>query len=559
MKRPLALVLAALALAAPATAATAAAPGPQGLDARFGVCGTLTPPVPRAFDLAAKRLARAPGGDIVVAGQGGFGHGSTIMQDTFVLSRFSADGQLDRSFSGDGVVTTTVPRPAKAQDANLTGLAVQPDGKIVVSGTVNLDNPNDGRAVLIRYNADGSLDPSFGSGGVVTNALPARSARIEAIALAPDGTIVAAGTRNTATEQADPSDEKRQLTVARFLPNGSLDPTFGSGGFTSVDSGFGASEARAVRVLPDGRVLAAGQAGEQFALVRLTPAGTLDPTFGDSAGATYDSPRASAAISAFDLLPDGRIVAVGPASNVNGPRQLALGRYTADGRPDATFGEGGFRIDRFASSPTAIAVALDGKLVVTGAATFGGFSGGGGGLLRYGADGTRDAGFGIGGALVGFSSFGLSADDVLLQPDGTALVAEQNGLDYSVARFAVDDPALSATAAEPRACSVRVTTKSLRILLRPGRGRPFGKLLLAFEKRQPGPVRLRAVAQVGSRTAVIGSVVRAGDEFAKDIAEIGVSRAAARLVRGAASARIVVTAAAAEGGPATTGSRTLRR
>jgi uncharacterized delta-60 repeat protein len=559
MTRPLVAALAAVLVAVSATAATAAAPGPQGLDARFGVCGTLTPPVPRAFELQAKRLARAPGGAVVAAGQGGFGRGSTIHQDTFVLTRFSADGQLDRGFGGDGVVTTTVPRPAKSQDASLTGLVVQPDGKVVVSGTVNLDNPNDGRAVLIRYNVDGSLDPSFGSGGVIADALPARSARIEAIALAPDGRIVAAGTRNTATAQSDPSDEKEQLTVARFLPNGSLDPAFGTGGFTSVDPGFGSSEASSVRVLPDGRVLAAGRAGEQFALLRLTAAGTLDPTFGDSAGATYDSPPASAAISAFDLLPDGRIVAVGPASNVNGPRQLAFGRYTADGRPDATFGKGGFQIDRAGSSPTAIAVAADGKLVVTGGATFGGFSGGGGGLLRYGADGTRDAGFGIGGALVGFSSFGLSADDVLLQPDGTALVAEQNGLDYSIARFAVDEPALSATAAEPRVCSVRVTTKSLRALLRRGHGRPFGKLLLAFQKRQPGPVRLRAVARAGGRTVVIGSVVRRGNTFAKDIADIGVSRAAARLLQGRSSATIVVTAQAAGGGAATTGSRTLKR
>jgi uncharacterized delta-60 repeat protein len=558
MRSPLLCGVAALALAAPATAATTAT-GPQGLDARFGVCGTLTPPVPRAFRLVANRLARTPAGAIVVAGNGGFGGGSTIHQDTFVLARFSADGEADPAFGGDGVVTTKVPRPAKAQDASLTGLVVQPDGKVLVSGSVSLENPNDGRAVLARYNPDGTLDSSFGSGGIVADALPARSARIEAIALAADGGIVAAGMRNAATEQSDPQGLKIQFTVARFLPDGSPDPGFGTGGFRSIDPGFGGSYATAVRVLADGRILAAGGAGEQFALVRLTTAGALDPTFG-SGGASYDSPPAYAAISAFALLPDGRIVVTGSASNVNGRRQLALGRYSADGHPDATFGNTGFLIDQDSLSPTAIAVAPDGKLVVTGAGGYGPLPGGGGGLLRYTADGAPDTGFGVGGALVGFSSYGLTAGDVLLQPDGTAIVAEEAGLDFAVARFALDEPALGATAGEPRVCSVRVTTQSLRQLLRPGKGRPFGKLLLAFNRRQGGGVRLSATVSVGGRTAPLGSATRSSTAFGKDIAEITVSKAAARLLRSAARGRIVVTAQGTDGGGgATSGGRTLKR
>ncbi|MEA2421536.1 MAG: hypothetical protein QOF55_635, partial [Thermoleophilaceae bacterium] len=328
MRKPLLAVAAAVALAAPATAATApAAPGPQGLDTRFGNCGVITPPLPRNFS-GAQRLARAPGGAIVAAGTATLRlKGSVIHPDTFVVTRFSADGVLDTGFGGgDGVVTLKVPRPSGAGDAQLTGLAVDAGGKVVVSGYVQLADPSRSRSLLARYNPDGTLDSSFGSGGIADDALPAaNSGEIDDIALAPGGGLFAAGGR-------DPGG----FTVARYRPDGTLDPAFGSGGVATLDPGIGGSHAFVVRVLADGRVLAGGQAGAQYELVRLLPTGMADPSFGNG-GVTVESPPAAGAISALAPLGDGRVLAAGTASNINGRDQLALARYGADGHADTGF------------------------------------------------------------------------------------------------------------------------------------------------------------------------------------------------------------------------------
>jgi uncharacterized delta-60 repeat protein len=537
--------LAVLALAVPSAAtADIVAAGPQGLDTRFGGCGILTPP--NVDNGLAQELDRTAGGDVVAAG--------TVNRRTFALARFSPDGVLDSMFGGDGAVTFEVPRPAGAQDAELTGLEVQPDGKIVISGFVRLENPRNTEALLARFNPDGTLDSLFASDGVVEDALPALvSAEIDDIALAPDGGILAAGLRNDGADPTfgDPADDR--FAVARYRPDGSLDPAFGTGGVATVDPGFGGSRAQVVRVLAGGRIVAGGQAGEQFALVGLLPTGAPDPSFGDG-GASYESPPASARITALDVLPDGRLVAAGRGTNVNGRDQVVLARYTANGNADPAFGSGGFRFDRQASSPNDVEVTADGKLVVTGVNGFNG-----GGLLRYLADGSRDPAFGLGGGIGGFSSYGFEAHDLLLAADGTALAAVQDGLAFGVARFAIDEPALAATADQARACSARATTKNLRQLLRPGKKARYGKLNFVLNLRQPGRVTVKAVARVGTRSARIGTTTVTSMTFGKAIGSIAVSRKAARLMRGARRAAITLTAQGTEGGDAFVGTRTLRR
>jgi uncharacterized delta-60 repeat protein len=526
-----ATVLLALVLAAPA----AAAPGPQGLDARFASCGRLTPaPLASAFARAGQ-VARTPDGSFLV---GGTLIGTSQQAESFVVARFSPEGVLDTGFGSGGVAKVTVRRPKNEQNAELTGLLVQPDGKIVMAGYV--DGFADDRGVLARIQADGNPDPSFGSAGVVAEAVPAaHGGVIGGIAQAADGSILVAARR-------DEADGPR-FAVLRYLLDGGLDTTFGSGGIVAIDPGLGNSIATAIAVQPDGGIVAGGQAGEQFALVRLQ-------ANGDVVSTNYDSPPASAAVTALSLLADGRIVVAGRATNINGSDRVALGRYGGDGRPDPTFGKGGFVLDRRVQSPSAVAVDDAGRVLVLARSDYVA-----GGLVRYSPDGARETGFGIDGSLVGFQAYTTEAGDMLLQPDGTAIVALNNGSRFGAVRFALDEPALAATASQRRVCSARVRTKSLTQLLRHGKTSRFGKLGLALSLRQPGDVRMSAVARVGGRTANIGAATVPYTSFGKAVATLQVSRAAARLLRTAKSAEITLTAVGTDGGDAFTVTRTLRR
>jgi uncharacterized delta-60 repeat protein len=556
MRKPALIALAALALAAPVGADAATAPvtaGPQGLDARFGTCGVVRPKTDLRYGGAASRLARTPDGAIVAAGKGSSGARSsnTISPDTFVLTRFSPAGGVDPGFGTNGIVKTLIDRGKSAEDVALTGLAVQPDGKIVVSGHIRVDVFNTAthyESVLARYNADGSLDPTFGSGGIVADALPGpNGGRIEDVALAPDGGIIAAGSRNLATQDQDPLGEQDRLTVARFRADGSTDTAFGNGGATAVDSGFGGSGAARLKILPDGRILAGGHASKQFALVRLTAAGTLDPTFGDG-GATYASPPASAFVTTLATLPDGRIVVAGGGSNVNG-QQVALGRFTPDGQVDPSFGSGGFVLDDNFYPPSALAIGQDGQLTMAD----------GGGLARYGADGVSDEGFGVSGLLNGFASYGITAGDLLLESDGTVLVAEGYNDQFAIARFAADQPALTDTASQSRVCSARVTTKSIKAVTRKQSGARYGALEVALQMRQPGAVKLKAVATVGARTFTVGSKTVTSGWFGTYLATVPVTKKANRLLKKARRAKIVVTYSAGNGTPVATASRVVTR
>jgi uncharacterized delta-60 repeat protein len=123
---------------------------------------------------------------------------------------------------------------------------VQPDGKILVAGFATSASEIDSDFALARYNPDGTLDTSFGTGGIVTADHGTRSDDARALAIQPDGKIVLAGS----------ADE--DIGLARYMPNGSLDPTFGSSGRTITDLGF-EDVANGVALTSTGGVVVAGQ------------------------------------------------------------------------------------------------------------------------------------------------------------------------------------------------------------------------------------------------------------------------------------------------------------
>jgi uncharacterized delta-60 repeat protein len=336
-----------------------------GLDASFGSGGKVTTDFLGVFDQA-NGLALQSDGKIVAAG---------ITRDEmdrvdFALARYNSDGSLDASFGSGGMVVTDV---FGGLDSAL-GIALQPDGRIVVAGASFFGMSGD--FALVRYNTDGSLDPSFGVGGKVTTDFFGLSDGATAVRLLPDGRIIAAGSAFTSISNTD-------FALARYNSDGRLDASFGSGGKVTTEF-FGFSDRpTGLVVQSDGRVVAAGGAnnlnstGFDFALVRYNVDGSLDSSFGDGGKTTTDFLGIVDAAADVVLQPDGRIVAVGFASNDRFGLlvDFALSRYDTNGRLDASFGNGGKVITAFSGDrdgANAVALQADGQIVVAGSAFNGG-------------------------------------------------------------------------------------------------------------------------------------------------------------------------------------------
>ncbi len=282
-----------------------------------------------------------------------------------------------------------------ANSAWASGIARQPDGKVVVVGRA-------GSAVaLARYTASGQLDPAFGVGGRVLTPFQQESYGA-ALALLPDGRIAVAGTVNAA------------MAVLRYTPDGQLDRTFGAGGVASASLGAN-SVGRALVQQPDGKLVAAGYAGNQAALVRYTPDGQLDSSFG-TGGKVLATIGSNTSTSALVLQPDGKLVATGSSDG-----NIFLLRYKTDGNLDTSFGTGGKTITDLGYSEWATSLALqgDGKLVVAGDILSGV------GLVRYTSSGQLDTNFGHGGYTDQdvFQTVYDVALALAIRPDGRIIVA----------------------------------------------------------------------------------------------------------------------------------------
>jgi uncharacterized delta-60 repeat protein len=342
----------------------------------------------------------------------------------FTPSPAREPGDLDTRFGSNGLTLTSFGSDDSSAAAG--AVVIQPDAKIVAEGPAAPGGLY-ARFGLVRYNPDGSLDDAFGTKGVVTTVIGSSHAIPHAIVAQHDGRLVVAG------ETYGPFE----FALARYNPDGGLDPSFGTSGIVnSVRRPWAA--AHALILQPDGRLVAAGTSDAGFILRRYLPDGESDPSFGSDGEVTTStvcSPDHSryCSINALVLQPDGRIVAAGGAWRQEGMggNVFVLARYETDGRLDQTFGTGGIVITPVTSEAIAIATVLqpNGKMVV------GGYDEGGGdfALTRYNTDGSLDSGFGNGGIVL--QPIG-NLEALIIQPDGKLVGAGFSYYDpFVLARF----------------------------------------------------------------------------------------------------------------------------
>ncbi|MEO6028568.1 MAG: hypothetical protein ABIR79_17005 [Candidatus Binatia bacterium] len=398
-----AIVLTALlALADPRLSAVQALPGD--LDPTFGGTGVVTYHFPGAFQDQANAVAVQTDGKVVVVGtsiagsgaprlavarwdatgvlDGTFGSGGTILLNLtgndqgmdvliqpdgnivvagfaaltgglsdFFLARYTSSGVPDPTWGSGGFVNTNF----FGQHDTLGGIARQPvDGKIVAVGTVQSVGLG-----VVRYNTDGSLDTSFGTGGKYTSGL---LSDVRRVALQSDGKILAVGIANKACNPCG------DFGVVRLNIDGTTDTTFGTGGVAAIDLS-GPDRAQALVIQPDDAIVVVGGQGwgfsgtANFGVVRLLSTGAPDPAFGTGGKVIVNAGGGAVFDEAYGVVlePDGGITATGFAGS-----QQALVRLTSTGALDPVFGAGGIALHAGGGGPFDIERQADGRLVVAG-------------------------------------------------------------------------------------------------------------------------------------------------------------------------------------------------
>jgi uncharacterized delta-60 repeat protein len=368
-------------------------------------------------------------GKIVVAGESLL---ASPPWGDFTVARYNADGSLDPTFSGDGIAYADL---ARDYDDGY-GAALQSDGKIVVAGKSWNGATGDYDFGVVRFNRDGSLDGSFGAGGIVLTDTGGGGDQAESVAVQSDGKIVVVGRDWVSTD----------FVVVRYNADGSLDTSFG-GGIVRTDINVSQDWAYDVVIQPDGKILVTGEgfysggSAMDVALVRYNSNGSLDTSFGGDGIVITTLSNGYDRGEAIALQPDGRILVAATRDYNGGNPDIALLRYRADGNLDTSFHGDGVVITDVggrADGSHDLRVQSDGKILLVGTSSNGSnldFA-----LARYNADGSLDTSFGGDGIVT--TAIGGGDDDglgIALQADGKIVVAgsAQNGSewDFAVARY----------------------------------------------------------------------------------------------------------------------------
>jgi uncharacterized delta-60 repeat protein len=395
------------------------------LDTSFGTGGKVTVdfngnPTPGEADQdSGLDVTVQPDGKIIVVGESYITATDTVMSAT----RLNANGTIDTTFATNGRFMQNV---AVGISERAYGVAIQADGKILIAGRTN--SPR--QRVVIRLNSDGSLDTTFGTGGIFQTPIGSPTFDEPEIAIQADGKVIVIGaTRNGVTTDA--------FSVMRLNTNGTLDTTFDGDGeavtvFQANDRAYG------VKLQADGKIVVSGSTNNNgaMALARYKTDGGLDETFDTDGKVTTSFPSSTALAYNLAIQPNGKIIAAGYARTLH--TDAALVRYNTDGSLDTTFGNNGSTTFGTTSNEIFWDIHLKGdKIIGTGNRTLVSPAGPDDFMMvRYNGNGTIDSNFGTSGVI--YTDFNNTRDLGLtsaVQPDGKIVIA---GYSTPVATFNPD-------------------------------------------------------------------------------------------------------------------------
>lgn len=376
---------------------------PGTLDGTFGTDGIVRTD-PGGGNAWCVKVLQAPSGALYGAGT----YFNSNMNTDFALAKYDANGNLDASFGTAGIATAAVG----TSNDNCYTAALQVDGKVLLGG--DYVNASGGyNFAVVRFLADGTLDPSFGSGGIATVDMGTTDNYGQALAVQADGKILLAGRHNEGTID---------YIVMRFNANGTLDSGFGNAGIRIQAVGTSTDNCYDVAVQADGKIILAGDilngSNWDAALVRLTAGGQPDASFGSNGIAIHALSDLDDYVYGVHVQADGKIVVGGQGQHPTFDRMIA--RFLPDGSLDSGFGTGGVTFSDFGGveGGFAVAEAADGTFFVPGSSTTLGFT-----LSHYFADGTLDAGFGDAGQVATFVPDGFNTvSSVLVDAEQRVLV-----------------------------------------------------------------------------------------------------------------------------------------
>ncbi len=413
------------------------------LDTSFGNGGVREVSLRGPVNATALDAVAQADGKIVAAGRVGV----SLHDRDFALARYLPDGSLDPAFGQQGIVTTDF---ANDQD-NAMAAALQTDGKLLAAGEVHIPPATSNDVGVARYLPDGTLDNSFGSGGLVSLDVDGNSDTVRALAVQDDGRILLAGNSTFPSQGFD-----RNFTVIRLLADGSRDTTFGSNGVANVSIG-NFDEGHALALQADGKILVGGIGDGDFAVARFLANGQLDAGFGVGGVAIHDFAGEFDFLQHLLVVPDWngmgeRILAVGSARSTSSASSEAFAALMLDldGNPEAGFGSNGEVVDDLlpgqAETATSAMLAND-RIVLAGEGTVSGqtdFA-----MLGLTMTGNPDPGFSVDGSatFVDFFASSDQANAVVTQSSGRVVLIGEAfdpvrgyaGQMFGLARFADAD------------------------------------------------------------------------------------------------------------------------
>jgi uncharacterized delta-60 repeat protein len=335
----------------------------------------------------------------------------------FLVVRYNANGTIDSSFGVDGAATKDIG----VNTNDIRSIAIQPDGKIVAGGTIQLPYSHDTHFALVRFNSNGLVDSTFGTNGLATTTFQNNAdihEDLEKVIIKPDGKILAGGYSYDHFNIMAPTN----VVIAQYNSNGTIDSSFGTNGKVISSTGSPVSYIGFTMVLrADSKIIAGGpHINKSFAPMQFNANGMRDSTFGVNG---FGDTITSFVVRDQILQHDGKMVYAGNRNS----EIVVLIRYKSNGTFDSTFGNNGKAISNITTlgeDATSLHLGLNGKFLVTGYVNQSVQGGSNFALIQYNSNGTIDTTFGEKGLVTtDFNGYQDVSHASVIQPDGKIILA----------------------------------------------------------------------------------------------------------------------------------------